>query len=118
MSAPRHIRLIALWRDDPTEARMTVDLRVDEARIVSPWDVFGAFDLDGGACRPFILRRDGAIYFGAAADARWRSNLRGAEIKISVRFKVWWNDEDYGDYEIVKLSTLGAKETGAKDATS
>ena len=97
---------------------MTVDLRIDDARIVSSWDVFGAFDLDGAACRPFILRRDGAIDFGADADACWRTDLRGAEIKIGARFTVWWNDEDYGDYEIVKLAMLGAKETGAKDATS
>ena len=68
MSETRDIRLLALWRDDPTEAPMTLDLRIDaRGGVVSTWDVFGAFDLDGAHCRPFVLRRDGTIDFGAAS---------------------------------------------------
>jgi hypothetical protein len=105
-------RLIAIWRDDPTEARMTLDLRIDVAtrRLVSPWDLFGAFDLDGAACRPFVLRRDGAIDFGAETRERWRTDLREAPMKIGARFFIWWNAEDKGEYEIVKLAELGVKE--------
>ena len=45
MSDTRDIRLLALWRDDPTEAPMTLDLRIDaRGGVVSTWDVFGAFD--------------------------------------------------------------------------
>lgn len=103
------IRLIAQWRDDPTEALMTVDLRRDGLRFASPWDVFGAFDLDGALPRPFILRRDGRIDFGASAD-RWRTDLRDAELKVGTLFTVWFNETDHGTYKIVKLAELGAKE--------
>ena len=64
MSAARDVRVLALWRDDPREAPMTIDARIDGARIVSTWDLFGAFALDGDSVRPFILRRDGRIDFG------------------------------------------------------
>ncbi len=105
----RDVRMIALWRDDRTEAPMTVDLRVDaEGHIVSPWDVFGAFDLDGASCRPFVLRRDGALHFATPPD--WRTNLREAPIKVGARFSVQWNDADSGEYEIVKVAVLGAKD--------
>ncbi|GLI93475.1 hypothetical protein [Methylocystis echinoides] len=103
------IRLIAQWRDDPTEALMSVDLRVDETRLAAPWDVFGAIDLDGAHPRPFILRRDGSIDFGAGPD-RWRTDLRNAEMKVGTLFTVWFNDADHGTYKIVKLAELGAKE--------
>jgi len=107
------LRLIALWRDDPTEARLTLDLRIDATtrRITSVWDVFGAFDLDGANCRPFVLRRDGAIDFGAARGdvLAWRTDLRDIDIIIGARFSIWWNSEDCGAYEIVKLAAPGAK---------
>jgi len=112
---PREVRLKALWRDDPTEAALTLDLRIDleTGAILSPWDLFGAFDLDGGACRPFVLRRDGAMDFGAGATYRWRTDLRGLRIKIGARFRVSWNEADSGDYEIAKIAQLGAKDDGA-----
>lgn len=110
MTDAHNVRLLALWRDDPTEAPMTVDLRIDGVRLASPWDLFGAFDLDGPGCRPFVLRRDGAIDFGAGQGERWRTNLREAELKVGARFVVWWNDADGGAYQIVKIAVLGAKD--------
>ncbi|MGJ0509445.1 MAG: hypothetical protein ACR652_20455 [Methylocystis sp.] len=103
------IRLIAQWRDDPTEALMSADVRVEDRRFAAPWDVFGAFDLDGANPRPFILRRDGRIDFGDSVD-RWRTDLRDAEIKVGTLFTVWFNATDSGAYKIVKLAVLGAKE--------
>ena len=105
----RAIRLIAQWRDDPTEALISVDLRVDGMHMDAPWDVFGAVDLDGAHPRPFILRRDGRIDFGASAD-RWRTDLRTAEMKVGTLFTVWFNETDSGHYKIVKLAELGGKE--------
>lgn len=112
MTATRDIRLLALWCDDPTEAPMTVDLRLDAAgRVASNWDVFGAFDLDGVRCRPFVLRRDGAIDFGAAGEIHWRTDLRSIAVAVNARFTVQWNDADSGVYEIVKVAELGAKDS-------
>ncbi len=108
MSDARNVRIIAQWRDDPTEALMMLDARIEETRIVSSWDLFGAFDLDGQKRRPFILRRDGAIDFGA--DEAWRTDLRAAEIKIGVEFSVHFNEADCGYYRIVKIAMLGAKD--------
>jgi hypothetical protein len=109
----RDVRVLALWRDDTLEAPLTVDLRVDaDTRIVSTWDVFGAFDLDGANCRPFILRRDGAIDFGASPrEPAWSTDLRDKTMKVDVRFIVRWNEEDQGEYAIVKVAELGAKES-------
>ncbi|QGM98849.1 hypothetical protein [Methylocystis parvus] len=109
MSETRDIRLIAQWRDDPTEALMTVDLRIEGARLASTWDVFGAFDLDGAHPRPFILRRDGRLDFGEGAD-HWRTDLRDAEMRVTAYFTVWFNETDSGQYKIVKIAELGAKE--------
>jgi hypothetical protein len=109
MSETRDIRLVAQWRDDPTEAPMTVDLRIEGARLSSTWDVFGAFNLDGAHPRPFILRRDGRIDFGENAD-QWRTDLREAEIRVTSLFTVWFNETDGGQYKIVKIAELGAKE--------
>ena len=103
------IRLIAQWRDDPTEALLSADTRIDGLRFAAPWDVFGAIDLDGAHPRPFILRRDGRIDFGAGPD-RWRTDLRNAEMKVGALFTVWFNETDYGTYKIVKLAELGGKE--------
>lgn len=108
MSGTHDIRVIAQWRDDPTEALMTVDLRIEGARFASNWDVFGAVDLDGAHPRPFILRRDGRIDFGAGAD-HWRTDLREAELKVNASFTVWFNETDCGQYKIVKIAELGAK---------
>lgn len=111
MTETRDVRLLALWRDDPTEAPMTVDLRLDEGgRLASIWDVFGAFDLDGASCRPFVLRRDGAIDFGAAAQIHWRTDLRSIAIAVNACFTVRWNETDSGVYKIVKIAALGAKD--------
>jgi hypothetical protein len=113
MTAPfRDVRVLALWRDDTLQAPLTVDVRVDaSATIASIWDVFGAFDLDGSDCRPFVLRRDGVIDFGAnARDLAWSTDLRDKTMKVGVRFIVRWNEEDQGEYEIVKIAELGAKD--------
>ena len=110
MMEDREIRLSALWRDDRLEAKITVDLRIDsEARVVSHWDVFGAFDLDGAQCRPFVLRRNGVIDCGLGAERFWRTDLRDAKIRVGSRFTIFWNDADCGEYEIVKVESLGAK---------
>jgi hypothetical protein len=108
----KEVRVIALWRDDPTEARFTLDVRMDAAtrRVVSRWDVFGAFDLDGAACRPFVLRRDGVLDFGARGGERWRADVREIELKVGARFTILWNAEDKGEDEVVKLAEIGAKE--------
>jgi len=111
------IRLIAIWRDDPQVARMQVDLRAEEGRIASPWDLFGAFDAEGASARPFILRRDGRIDFDARCMESWRTDVRDAEMKIGARFKVWWNETDCGDYEVVKLAALGSRTTDAQAAS-
>jgi hypothetical protein len=112
MSAPRDVRVIALWRDDSREAPLSVDLRIDGATrmVVSTWDVFGAFDLDGEACRPFILRRSGEIDFGAGSELKWRVNLRDIAIAVGACFTVRWNETDSGEYKIVKIAELGAKD--------
>jgi hypothetical protein len=111
-TASRDVRVLALWRDDTLQAPLTIDARVDAgAHIVSTWDIFGAFDLDGAACRPFVLRRSGAIDFGAnAGSLAWSTDLRDKAMKVGVRFIVCWNDEDQGEYEIVKVAELGAKD--------
>jgi hypothetical protein len=114
MSDARDRRLIAQWRDDPTEALMTVDLRIEDGRFASTWDVFGAFDCDGPHPRPFILRRDGGIDFGASGD-RWRTDLRGARLEVGTLFTVWFNETDSGQYKIVKIAALGDKASGAKE---
>ena len=107
----RDLRLKALWRDDPTEAPMTLDLRLDAAgRVVSTWDLFGAFDLDGPNRRPFVLRRDWTIDFCAANAIVWRTNLREVLLKVGARFSVSWNERDSGEYEVVKIAQLGAKD--------
>lgn len=108
MSDARDMRILALWRDDPREAPMTVDARIDGARIVSMWDLFGAIALDGARARPFILRRDGRIEFGAVES--WRSDLREATIEVGSQFTVWFNERDCGLYRIVKIAALGAKD--------
>jgi len=111
MTETRDLRVLALWRDDPTEAPMTVDLRIDAAlRVASPWDLFGAFDLDGANCRPFVLRRDGAVDFGAPASRQWRTDLRAVAVAVNACFTVHWNDVDHGVYKIVKIAALGAKD--------
>ena len=107
----RDVRLLALWRDDPTEAPMTIDVRLDEdGALVSAWDVFGAFDLDGASCRPFVLRRNGELDFGAGDGRRWRTDLRSAALCVNACFTVQWNEADSGVYRIVKIAELGAKD--------
>ncbi|WP_442753756.1 hypothetical protein ACNHKD_12195 [Methylocystis sp. JAN1] len=113
MSEARDIRLVAQWLDDPTEAPMAVDLRIEGATLASTWDVFGAFDLDGAHPRPFILRRDGRIDFGGSRD-NWRTDLREAELKVTSLFTVWFNETDSGRYKIVKIAELGAKSSSDK----
>lgn len=105
-------RIKALWRDDPTEASMTIDIRLDEEtrQISAPWDLFGAFDLDGDNSRPFILRRDGAIDFGVDVPRPWKTNLREIGVSIGARFKVYWNEFDAGEYEVVKIARLGSRD--------
>lgn len=108
MSDAREVRIVALWRDDPQEAPMTIDARIDEMRIVSTWELFGAFLLDADGVRPFVLRRDGRIDFGH--DENWRTDLREATIKVGSEFFVWFNESDSGRYRIVKIAMLGAKD--------
>lgn len=105
------VRVHALWRDDRTECPFTLDLRIEAGsrRVVSHWEVFGACDLDGDKCRPFVLRRDGAIDFGVGAHERWRTDIREAIIRVGERFTLYWNEHDRGVYEVVKVAALGAK---------
>jgi len=107
-------RMKALWRDDPTEASMSVDLRLDAqtGSISAPWDLLGAFDLDGECTRPFVLRRDGKIDFGLSGPHRWRTNLRSLRVGVGARFQVFWNETDAGDYEVVKVARLGFRDKG------
>ncbi len=108
MSDARDMRILALWRDDPREAPMTIDARVDDARIVSTWELFGAFALADDGARPFILHRDGRIDFGRGET--WRTDLRDATIKVGTDFVVWFNESDSGLYRIVKIAALGVKD--------
>ena len=105
------VRLLALWRDDPTEAPMTIDLRLREGRCVSAWDLFGAFDLDGSGARPFILRRHGQIDFGAGSADNWRTDLRDTEMRVGSLFTIWFNATETGEYKIVKIASLGSRES-------
>jgi hypothetical protein len=114
----RDVRVLAQWRDDPREAPLTVDLRIDahNGSVIGGWDVFGAFDLDGKDCRPFVLREDGTVEFGDGQHGErssQKTNLRDVAIKVGAFFNVHWNDEDCGQYRIVKVAVLGAKD-GAK----
>ncbi len=113
MNPTREIRLLALWREDPMVARLTVDLRIDAktSAVASTWDLFGAVDLDGDNMRPFVLRRDGAIDFGKEAAAFWRTDLREQKIVVGAAFTLYWNEADSGVYRIVKLAELGAKDS-------
>jgi hypothetical protein len=105
------VRVLALWRDDRTECPLTFDLRIDATtrQIVSHWETFGACDLGGERRRPFVLRRDGAIDFGAGSTEAWRTDIRDATMKVGERFTLFWNERDAGLYEIVKVASLGAK---------
>jgi len=105
-------RVKALWRDDPTEASMIVDLRLDAQTksILAPWDIFGT--LDGGCSRPFILRRNGEIDLGVGSPHRWHTNLRGLRVGVGARFQVFWNETDVGEYEVVKIARLGSRDEG------
>ncbi len=104
-------RMKALWRDDPTEASMTIDIRLDAETksILAPWHLFGAFDLEGEHSRPFILRRNGEIDFGVGFSRRWRTNLRVIRVGVGVRFQIFWNEFDAGEYEVVKVARLGSQ---------
>ena len=104
------VRLLAQWRDDPTEAPMTLDLRLRDGRCAAFWDLFGAFDLNGPGARPFILRRDGKIDFGAGSPDDWRTDLREAEMRIGAFFTIWFNAVDSGVYKIVKIAAPGSRE--------
>lgn len=104
------VRLLALWRDDPTEAPMTLDLRLRDGRCAAIWDLFGVFDLDGPGARPFILRRNGKIDFGADVTDDWRTDLRAADKRVGAFFTVWFNTVDSGVYKIVKIAALGSGE--------
>lgn len=113
------VRVLALWRDDRTECPLTFDLRIEAAsrRVVSHWETFGACNLYGAKSRPFVLRRDGAIDFGAGAAERWRTDLREARMKVGERFTLYWNESDFGIYEIVKVASLGARSEAATRET-
>ncbi|HXY59102.1 MAG TPA: hypothetical protein VEH76_11030 [Methylocystis sp.] len=107
----RDVRVLALWRDDPLVAPMTIDLRLDETgALASAWDLFGVFDLDSANCRPFVLRRNGTLDFGAADAQRWRTDLRSVAICVNACFTVHWNETDCGVYKIVKIAELGVKD--------
>lgn len=111
----RDVRVLAQWCDDPTEAPLTVDLRIDpeDGAVVGRWDVFGAFDLNGKNCRPFILRDDGSLEFGDGAHGKHpptSTNIRETPIRVGGNFRVCWNEEDSGLYRIVKVAVLGAKD--------
>ena len=109
------VRLLAVWEDDPTESPLTIDLRVDRpaGRLIGRWSLFGAVDLDGPHCAPFILKPDGAIDFGADRhpDREWRTDLRDVQIRVGQTFTLHWNEQDHAIYRIEKLAVLGSKET-------
>ena len=105
------VRLLALWRDDPTESPMTLDLRLREGRCAAIQDLFGAFDLDGPGARPFILRRNGQIDFGAGIADNWRTDLRNMDMRVGSFFTIWFNATESGEYKIVKIALPGSKES-------
>lgn len=100
------IRLIARWVDDPRESPLAVDLVIENGRVTGPSLAFGCISYDGPR-RPFTLDETGALAFGDGAV--WRSNLRGAEMRVGATFQIDWGQGDFGLYRIVKLAELGAK---------
>jgi hypothetical protein len=110
LSSAGDVRVKALWIDDPTEAPLTIDLRIDaEGRVAGHWPIFGAVDLGGPNCAPFVLRPDGAIEFGPGEARRWRADMRDHAMRVGEVFTVHWNERDSASYRIVKIATLGAK---------
>ena len=109
-----NVRVLAIWEDDPTESPLTIDLRVNAVtkRILGRWSVFGAVDLAGPQCAPFILQADGVIDFGVGKldDRRWRTDLRDCNITVGTRFSLRWNEQDSAIYRIEKVAALGSKE--------
>ena len=108
------VRVLAIWEDDPTQSAMTLDLRLDtiSRRMIGSWSVFGALDMDGPDCVPFILREDGCMHCGAHHhDSKsWRTNVRQARIDLGERFVIHWNDQDQALYRIQKIALLGSKD--------
>ncbi len=108
------VRVLAIWEDDPTQSAMTIDLRLDliSRRMIGTWSVFGALDMDGPDCVPFILRLDGRMDCGRDQkhNTFWRTNLRQAHIDLGESFIIHWNDEDQALYRIQKIAILGSKD--------
>ena len=107
------VRVFARWVDDPRECPFAFDLILERGsnRIIGAWQAFGATDLDGPARRPFVLDATGVLDFGTS-DRCWRTDLRLRPVVVGGRFLVWWTEEDYADYEIVKVAVLGGKMQG------
>ena len=108
------VRVLAIWEDDPTECPLTVDVRIDfeSRRVVGRWSLFGAVDVSGPACAPFVLQPDGAITFGVDDPHRraWRTDLRDCAIRVGEHFTLYWNEQDFAVYRIEKVAVLGSKE--------
>ena len=106
------VRILAVWEDDLTESPLTIDLRLDAERVAGRWSLFGAVDLDGPSCAPFVLRADGRIDFGGAfPDRRWRTDLRERPVRVGAQFTLRWNEQDSAIYRIDKVAMLGSKGT-------
>ena len=112
-SGPRAVRVFARWRDDPGACRLAFDAVLAGDRLAGDWPIFGATDPETPAQRPFLLDRVGLFHF-AGADRLWRTDLREAAFRVGARFRVWWSEEDKGEFEIVKLAALGHRSASAR----
>lgn len=100
-------RVIARWVDDPTESPLAVDVVIEDRRITGPSLAFGCIDWEG-ARRPFTLDEDGVIAFGEGGET-WRTEIRGAEMRVGVTFRIDWEQGDEGVYRIVKIAFPGTR---------
>lgn len=109
-----NVRVFARWEDDPLEATITLDAKLDAStrRIAGRWILFGAIGIGTADCRPFALDGEGRMDFGAGwgvADRIWRTDIRERELSLGALFEVMWSGGERGLYRIEKISTPGSK---------
>jgi hypothetical protein len=104
------VRLFARWTDDSTECPLAFDLVLEptSGRVLGDWPIFGAADYEAQRPRAFVLDATGRLDFGGGGPV-WRTDLRDAALGVGRRFRIWWTEEDWSFYEVVKIAALGRK---------
>ena len=106
----RDMRILALWRDDPTEAPMSVDRARRQCADRSRPGICSAPSISTASrTRPFTFGATARIDFGAGRRSLANGLARGGD-KVGASFTVWFNEADNGVYRIVKIALLGAKD--------